>query len=217
MAKKKQKPAPSRISRKKTIWIVVAALLITLICFFGIRALIHHQQTEAAYKVDKVRFAATEKDLNTAYDAIVAKLGKPYETRINKGCSYGALKYARGPLSCGYGYTFSYGVSSRTEGKVIGDKIIGLLNGNYNFSKGVVDYGSSELAIESGQYVVYLHNTYGLSCEIKHDVYAKKDFNGYYNLDGLKQDANTSFISVSNVSCNGYTPKPLYMLDKSIE
>lgn len=214
MAKKKQPPTRPR---KKIILIISAVAVLVLICFFGIRAFVHHQQTEATYQRDKVRFATTEKDMDSAYAAIVKTVGKPYETKKTKGCGYGALKYARGPLSCGISYAFSYETNSRADSKQIGQKMLKVVNRNYGFSNGEPNYGISELARESGQYIEYLKNSDGMSCELNFDTYDKEMFNSMYDLDGLVRDARSNVVSVVSIGCNDYTPKPFYKLDKSTE
>lgn len=214
MAKKKQKPAPSRISRKKTIWIVVAALLITLICFFGIRALIHHQQTEAAYKVDKVRFAATEKDLNTAYDAIVAKLGKPYETGHSHVCAYGALEYARGTLNCAIAYQMIYGTKSVANGKALTIAMYNSIRGQYGFSADVFQIPSQTDQIKE-TFSADFTGTNGMGCSIDYTIWSKQDFNGVVaKAHGYKTYTGQSpKVAVYSFGCNRDVLKALYKIE----
>ncbi len=87
MAKKPTSKQRYRIS-KHTLFVaggVVVVLLAGFLIYKDVARRIHDQQV---YEQDKVRFAKTEQDMNAAFDAIEAKIGKPFDRKTSRGCSY---------------------------------------------------------------------------------------------------------------------------------
>lgn len=214
-AKTKQKP---RFSKKKIVLVVLGVLVLSFGGYFAVRAYIHHRQTEATYKVDKVRFAATEKDMDAAYAAIVKTAGKPYQTGKTHVCSYGALKFARGPLSCGIAYQMIYGIEDMESGKSLTGTIYAIFNGNYGFTQGSYRV-PDQLSQAQTRFSAALNNPYGYECELNYEIWSKANFNSFVaEADGYKHYEGTSpNLAVYSFGCNHYVPKALYPIDKSTE
>ena len=219
--KKKPTTSPWRLWKKKQyIWLAVFVVLFGLVCYFSGRTYLRHQHTEAVYQQDKIRFAGAEKDMAAAYSAVVTSVGQPYETKITKGCGYGALKFARGPLSCGISYDYSYGTNSRADSKILGQKILAVINATPGFSNSHISYGNGDYAQEGGQYTEDFQDSNGLDCELVFNPYDGDSYNSAVRLSRFGEQSKlitTSFAPMTRLVCNRYTPKALYPIDKRTE
>lgn len=203
--------AKQRITTKRKISIVFLGAMILVAGLLVYRATVHHAQTEKQFKQDKVRFAQTEKDMADAYAAIVQTAGQPYETKLSKGCAYGALKYARGPLGCMITRIVAYDANSMSESKIQGERVLATINGHYGFAKGEPHFGLSDLNQQSGQFTLYLDDVNELGCSLTHDTYSLDEYNSFgKNLSSLQRNYIAPYVSVYSLRCDRNVPKAIY-------
>ncbi|MEO6760778.1 MAG: hypothetical protein ABI220_00160 [Candidatus Saccharimonadales bacterium] len=202
-------------SKKKYIIYGVIVVVAFLAAAFFIRTYQHDRLVDKQFAADKIRFAQTENDMADAYAAIVKSAGQPYETSVTRGCAYGALKFARGPLGCMINYGFAYSVNNSSEGKINGQLVHGIIDGHFGFSKGSTMYGIAELAQQAGEYGDFLDSIHGLGCTLDHNTYAPDDYNSFGRVSsGLHKDT-TTYMSTFYFLCEKNTPRAIYEIQKS--
>jgi hypothetical protein len=210
MAKKKQNTVPARKIQKKTILIVVIVAALSLAGYLGVRYL----QTEVAYKHDKARFTATEKDMNTAYDAVVGKFGVPIDKKVNRGCSYSFIKFSNKSLSCSTSVRFSYATANLNKSKTLGKSVLMLVDKNSNMDRWDFGYDTSDATNQTGgAYRALYKSSEQLSCSLSHQVYLPAMY--YSRFGGSPSaEAHSNFISAFTISCAKITAKALYSVER---
>lgn len=111
------------------------ALITTVI--FGTLLFKNHQNNlaaDSAFQADKTRFAQVEKDMQTAYDAIVTAVGKPDKEESGKSCSYTSRKFEQGDLRCAITYRFQYLLNNTFDRETGSTRILSTLS-NTKFPK----------------------------------------------------------------------------------
>ncbi|MEO6760777.1 MAG: hypothetical protein ABI220_00155 [Candidatus Saccharimonadales bacterium] len=219
----KQKPKkPSgntnRLHTSKKKYIIYGLIIIValLAAAFFIRTYRHDKLVDKQFAADKIRFAQTENDMADAYAAIVSSAGQPYETSVTRGCAYGALKFARGPLGCTVTYAFSYSVDSLSESADNGRLAFEIIDGKFGFSKGSLHNGISEIAQQGGVYFSFLDSIHKLGCSFDHDTYEPSDYNSFGKPSSLHKDA-TIYMSTYIFECERDTPRAVYFIYKAAE
>lgn len=211
-SKKIKKPATNK---QKWLNLLKIVLLIVVLYFSG-RTVLHYVQTQITYRQDKVRFAQTESDMNDAYNAIVKAVGKPYETKISKGCAYGALKYARGPLGCGIGYSLIYGTESTDTGRALTNGIFSSIDGKFGFSsaRNTTPYNMTDI---QNAFTADYSSRNKLACELNYYLWSKKDFNEIVaKADTYKTyTSNDDKVAVYSFGCNRDVPRAIYNIESS--
>jgi hypothetical protein len=212
MAKKQQKKT---WPRKKIIKRVLLVLLVALVGFLVVRTVVHYFQTEARYRQDKVRFAETEKDLDRAYNAIVATVGKPYQTKKTHVCSYGALKFSRGPLSCAVAYQLIYGTENTETGKQLTAAIYSTVRSEFNFK--VEDAYQSPHLFENvkSSFTAEFDHGYKFDCGLDYSLRDRQWFNETTSeaYDYKEYTGAMPNVAEYSLGCNKYTPKALYPIE----
>jgi hypothetical protein len=207
----KSKPK-QKITTKRKISLIFLGIGVLVAGLLVFRATVHHEQTEKQFKQDKVRFAQTEKDMADAYAAIVQTAGQPYETKITKGCGYGALKYARGTLNCGIGYSVTYGILDVSGGKEMTLRILDAVSNVKGYVlQNTIPYEKVNLVdvLEAD-----LISPNAMSCTFNYDIYNKDTYNN--NIISIKNKKTSSaMVAVYGFICNGGAAKPLYPLSNT--
>jgi hypothetical protein len=236
MATKKPTPKPPRRSRKKatkvTPWLpssryryflpashsfkdIFRYLVLVVLVVVGVRFTVHYFQTQAAYNRDKVVFALTEQDLDNARDAIVAKLGEPYQVKKTHVCSYVALKFARGPLGCAVAVHLVYGVKDEESGKEMLRSMMDSIVNKNHFQD--VNYSSpSNFDKVQESYNADFRSSRGTSCQMMYSVDDLQFFNRVVTqVDKFKPfNGSSPFVAQYSIGCNKYVPRALYEIDK---
>jgi hypothetical protein len=204
MAKKQQKKTWPHKKIVKRVLLVLPALLVGYL-------IVHYFQIEATYRADKVRFIETDKDMDIAYKAIIAKLGKPYETYKSKSCSYGSAKFSHGALSCDIRYAFSYATSSTSENKAIGEQALKIMDEQDSFHKWDFGYERS-LGNTNGDISyrsLYRHGE-KISCGLEHQIFSKDTYSFEFGSDKQDKDITEPYYSTFALSCGRILPKAVY-------
>lgn len=104
-------PRSTFTSSRSLLLMLVFVAVVLAVCG---AAIVHHRQVAeqarktAALNADKAAFARLEKDMQSAYDAIVAQVGEPASHNYDRGCGRPDLKYAEGQLFCNVDLNFGY-------------------------------------------------------------------------------------------------------------
>lgn len=198
---------------------VLAAVVLGLVAYFAILAVMHQRQAKRQFALDKVRYAQTEKDMAAAYAAVVKAVGQPYEMNSGKGCSYGNLKYARGPLGCGIAYEFTYQVADAENGIKLAHSIQATIK-----SFKITQYPTSQdsaptvdLATGNNSLSYSYDSLPGMGCELSYLLNSSNEYNRYIQLSTLplKRDITENYAAYFTFSCTGGAVKALYPISKS--
>lgn len=190
-------------------------LVLVVLVIVGIRFSIHYTQTQIAYKHDKVVFAQTEQDLDNARDAIIAKVGEPYQIKKTHVCSYVALKFARGPLGCAVAVHLVYGVQDESRGREMLQTMMNNLNETYHFEY-VYDASPSQIVDVKSSYMASFQNSRNMDCQMMYSVDDVQFFNRVITqVNEYKTYSGSSpFVAQYSIACNKRTPRALYEIDK---
>lgn len=210
---RKQLPKSNHNMRTyKSLGIVIAIFAVPFFVFGAI----HIVQINAQFSKDKKNFAQVEKNMAAALSSISQAAGQPYEIKTEKGCGYGALKFARGPLGCTIAYTFAFSVSNPEESRQNGELVYRAIAGKFGFSEGFISYGLSSLSEESGQFEFHTSSN-GLGCDLRHDPYTAADYN-IFGRQTIRLQRNTAtYMSSYSFECTRTVPRALYTIEKSTE
>ncbi|HVU59877.1 MAG TPA: hypothetical protein VHC98_03505 [Candidatus Saccharimonadales bacterium] len=209
---------PISLWRARRFRLLVGVLAVSLVLLAGcIAYLVHTNSVRSARELaeNKARFTAAEHDLAAAYTSVVQAAGQPYEVHTLKACSYGSVKYDRGPLGCTIAYKFSYPAPNHEAGATSGQTVLSAVNGKHGLSIGSVHVWLDSLNQPSGDYDVFLDDEHGLGCSLTHNTYAADE----YNLDiitstpRLTKRANASFMSSFSLECERDIPQAVYPIE----
>lgn len=215
-SKSTKKSAKRTTNRQK--WLnLLKVVIAVVVLFFAGRTAYNFVRTQITYRQDKERFAETEKDMQSAYNAIVAKVGKPYETKVSKGCSYGALKFQRGPLSCGIGYNLVFGAENPNLARSTVLDVFDTTNGMFGFREAEYTIPSDRDKI-TNSFTAYFDNRNNMSCSIDYNLWSKEKFNNVIGPAEASRSINTSpYVILYSFGCNRDTPKAVYAIDNTPE
>lgn len=209
---------PTSLCRARRFRLLVGGLAVSLMLLAGcIAYLVHTNSVRSARELaeNKARFTAAEHDLAAAYTTVVQAAGQPYEVHTLKACSYGSVKYDRGPLGCTIAYVFSYSVDSRKAGAANGQVVLAALDSKVGIDKSSAQYGLAQFDKEGGTYTVYSDEGNGLGCSFDHETETADE----YNIDILAstprfdKKASSPFMSQFSLECERDIPQAVYPIE----
>lgn len=199
------------MSQKTKIFLILLGLVVLLLAGFELYA--KQQRAQEAFEQDKVRFTQINKQLATTYAAISNKIGKPDTVSIERGCAYGALKYARGDLNCGIGYKFAYGVHSEAAADQQAKILYLVVKRDPAYKIGYSEVNNPD-DVNGGFFARFIDNNEA-ACDLKYFNSTGDEFNGVdgpgYNL----RPVDAPYVAEYWFGCTSGVTKAVYQIEKN--